>query len=126
MLAENREVQTEPVRWRGSPSFSLPDGGAGALIELVARHFRLPVVALFAPTRSKARIALARQVAMYLCHVLLGMSLIEVGKVFGRDRTTVSHACNVVEDRRDDAGFDKVLSKIEKALENGSHPSEAA
>lgn len=65
------------------------------------------------PTRGRAEVALARQVAMYLSHVALGLSLTDVGRLFRRDRTTVAHACAVVEDRRDDAVFDRVLDLLE-------------
>ncbi|HOV04511.1 MAG TPA: helix-turn-helix domain-containing protein [Hyphomicrobiales bacterium] len=88
-----------------------------AVERAVADAFRLPVTALRAPTRCLARIALARQVAMYLCHVVLGLTLAEIGDHFGRDRTTVSHACRVVEDRRDEAAFDRLVQELERALE---------
>jgi chromosomal replication initiation ATPase DnaA len=67
-------------------------------------------------TRGRANVALARQVAMYLAHVGCGMSLTETGRLFGRDRTTVAHACGVVEDRRDDPLFDRVLDLLEWAV----------
>ena len=35
------------------------------------------------------RVAVARQLAMYLMHVALGWQYAEVGQFFGRDRTTV-------------------------------------
>ncbi|WP_371877960.1 helix-turn-helix domain-containing protein [Shinella zoogloeoides] len=57
-----------------------------------------------------------RQIAMYVSHVVLGLSLSDIGAAFGRDRTTVSHACNVVEDRRDDASFDAFVSTIERVV----------
>ncbi|WP_313194134.1 helix-turn-helix domain-containing protein [Shinella zoogloeoides] len=57
-----------------------------------------------------------RQIAMYVCHVVLRLSLSEIGMAFGRDRTTVGHACNVVEDRRDDAAFDAFVSAIERVV----------
>ena len=38
----------------------------------------------------------------------------DIGHAFGRDRTTVGHACHVVEDRRDDAAFDNFVSAIER------------
>ncbi len=65
--------------------------------------------------------ASARQLAMYLAHVVGGLSLSEVGRLFGRDRTTVAHACQVVEDRRDDLTFDRAVSLLELAL-NGFLP----
>lgn len=55
-----------------------------------------------------------RQIAMYVCHVALRMPMVEVGRGFGRDRTTVSHACHVIEDRRDEPQFDALLSAIER------------
>jgi chromosomal replication initiation ATPase DnaA len=67
-------------------------------------------------SRGRARVALARQVAMYLAHVTCGLTLTDTGKLFGRDRTTVSHACGVVEDRRDDPLFDRALDLLEWAV----------
>lgn len=55
-----------------------------------------------------------RQIAMYVCHVALRMPFGDIGAAFGRDRTTVGHACHVVEDRRDDAAFDEFVSAIER------------
>ena len=64
-------------------------------------------------TRGRAPVALARQVAMYLAHVAYGLSLTKVGRLFARDRTTVAHACALVEDRRDDMAFDRALELLE-------------
>ena len=67
-------------------------------------------------TRGRAKVALARQVAMYLAHVGCGLSLTETGRLFQRDRTTVAHACGVIEDRRDDPIFDRALDLLEWAV----------
>jgi hypothetical protein len=64
-------------------------------------------------TRGRAKVALARQVAMYLAHVVCGLTLTDTGRLFGRDRTTVAHACCVIEDRRDDPLFDRALDLLE-------------
>jgi hypothetical protein len=82
----------------------------------VARVFGVEHDELCRATRGRAPVALARQVAMYLAHVACGMSLTEVGHLFRRDRTTVAHACAVVEDRRDDPIFDRVLELLEWAV----------
>jgi hypothetical protein len=66
--------------------------------------------------RGPARVALARQIAMYLTHVGGGISLTCVGRVYGRDRTTVAHACGLVEDRRDDPQFDRALDVLEQVV----------
>lgn len=64
-----------------------------------------------------------RQIAMYVCHVALQMPFADIGAAFGRDRTTVGHACHVVEDRRDDAAFDDFVSAIERMATAVFRPS---
>lgn len=80
---------------------------------MVAGVFDVESDLLRLPTRGRARVALARQVAMYLAHVGCGLSLTEAGELFGRDRTTVAHACSVVEKRRDDPSFDGAIDLLE-------------
>jgi hypothetical protein len=55
-----------------------------------------------------------RQVAMYVCHVAYSMPMGEVAQAFGRDRSTVGHACRMVEDRRDDAAYDGFVTTVER------------
>lgn len=64
-------------------------------------------------SRGRARVALARQVAMYLAHIECGLSLTAAGDLFDRDRTTVAHACHVVEERREDPTFDRAIDLLE-------------
>jgi chromosomal replication initiation ATPase DnaA len=80
---------------------------------LVAAAFAVPVGELRATTRRAAPIAFARQSAMYLAHVVFGLGYADVGRLFGRDRTTAAHACRLVEERREDALLDAVLSALE-------------
>lgn len=96
----------------------------------VAEVFAVSRADLGRPTRGKAPIALARQAAMYLAHVSCGLSLTDVGHIFARDRTTVAHACAVIEDRRDDAVFDRALELMEWIVPslvawNGIHATSA-
>ena len=84
---------------------------------VVAQSFNLTRADLRATSRGEAPVAFARQVAMYVAHVWLGLSLSEVGRRFDRDRTTVAHACRVVEDRRDDPRVDRVVAAIESAAD---------
>jgi chromosomal replication initiation ATPase DnaA len=77
---------------------------------------RIPLAGLRAANRGRKRIALARQTAMYLAHVAFGLSLTRVGICFGRDRTTVRHACALMEDRRDDPRLEFGLTALEAAL----------
>ena len=90
---------------------------ACAVVEqTVALAFDVPAGDLRAPTRCRAPVAFARQVAMYLMHVACGQSLTDVGSHFGRDRTTVAYACGLIEDRRDDTVFDDSLEHLERAI----------
>ena len=84
--------------------------------EAVSDVFSLETTFLRGPSRGQAQIALARQVSMYLAHCAFSLPHAEVGRVFGRDRTTVSHACAVIEDRRDDATFDWTIANLEEIV----------
>lgn len=88
-----------------------------AIIEsTVADVFAIDVGRLQSGSRGQAPVAQARQVAMYLMHCAFGISLTEIGYAFARDRTTVSHACRLIEDRRDTASFDFLLTNLEEIV----------
>jgi hypothetical protein len=59
---------------------------------------------------------LARQATMYLANVAFGLTYTEIGAMFWRDRTTVAHACAVIEDLRDDPRVDRALAALEWVL----------
>jgi len=80
-----------------------------------AAAFAIPFGELTATTRRTPYIAFARQSAMYLAHVACGLTYSEVGRAFGRDRTTAAYACQLIEDRRDDPAVDAVLGSLESA-----------
>ncbi|WP_341992594.1 helix-turn-helix domain-containing protein [Azorhizobium sp. AG788] len=80
---------------------------------LAARQLMCPVETVLLASTREAPVAAARQLAMYLAHVGLGLSQHQVAVGFARHRRTVAHACNRVEDRRDDANFDAQLTDIE-------------
>jgi chromosomal replication initiation ATPase DnaA len=77
---------------------------------------RVPHQNIVDARRGSSDAAFARQVAMYLCHVGFEWSLARVAAAFGRDRSTVAHACHAVEDRRDDARFDSWIGGVEDLL----------
>ena len=91
----------------------------GHVVELaVSRVYQISVEELLAPSRGPAPTALARQVAMYLARVVGGLRFDDVGRVFRRDRTTVAHACTVIENRRDDPVFDMTLDRLENMIKH--------
>jgi chromosomal replication initiator protein len=64
----------------------------GDIISLTATFYQLSVEDLYGSSRSQT-IALARQVAMYLCREMTSLSLPKIGQLFGnRDHTTVMYA----------------------------------
>jgi chromosomal replication initiation ATPase DnaA len=67
-------------------------------------------------TRCSARIASARQAAIYFAHVVFAANLTRAGGIFGRDRTTARYACSKMEDWRDDARIDRAFDALEPAL----------
>ena len=92
------------------------DPGGRLVCLLVSRFCGVPLASLMSPSRGKADICLARQTAMYLMHTVLSRSYHDVAAHFSRDRTTVAHACRLVEDMRDDPGFEERISELEACL----------
>ena len=65
-------------------------------MDVVSRYYNITVEDMKSIRRNK-EISNPRQLAMYLCRVLLNMTLPQIGSDFGnRDHTTVMHACNKV------------------------------
>ena len=90
--------------------------GARLAETTIAAAARVPLARLRGARRGRQPVALARQTAMYLAHVAFGLSLTRVGVCFGRDRTTVRHACALIEDRRDDPRLEFGLTALEAGL----------
>jgi chromosomal replication initiation ATPase DnaA len=76
---------------------------------------------ILAVTRGSPADAHARQAAMYLAHVALGISLTAIGRFFARDHSTVAHGCRCVEDRRDDPAFDTLIGELALAARIALH-----
>ncbi len=84
---------------------------------MVASAFSVKREAIRDSRRGRAGTAFARQVAIYLSHTRLGLTYTEAGAVFGRDRTTVAHACRKVEEKREDPRIDAVVDYLERAID---------
>lgn len=87
-----------------------------AAVSVVAAECGLTIEILLAHHRSTAPVAQARQLAMYLAHVAMGLPQTEVARAFRRDRTTVAHACRRIEDLRDRSAFDADVSRLEQCV----------
>jgi chromosomal replication initiator protein len=68
--------------------------------------------------KKTSNIALARQVAMYLCRLLTSTSLQAIGNAFGgRDHSTVIHACDTISKKMSaDPAFREKIDKISASL----------
>ena len=84
---------------------------------LVSIEFGVPYKYLMAPTKGQSHQSFARQVAMYLTHVVFQTPICAVGRAFGRDQSTIGYACRLIEDARDDEIFDMRVQKLEDCLE---------
>lgn len=89
---------------------------AKLVMAAVSLEFGILGVEIHSPTKGSSRASFARQICMYLTHIVFEINFSRVGRVFGRDRSTVSHACRVVEEYRDDPLIDEKLDKLEDFL----------
>ena len=95
---------------RGEETIAICDG----MIDILSACFSIPSPELRSSTRANAPVARVRQVGMSVCHVVLGLTMLEVAAGFVRDRSTVVHACHLIEDMRDDVEFDTIVGTIER------------
>lgn len=83
---------------------------------VVGYAMRVAPSAILAASRGTNVESRARQIAMYLTYIGFELSLARVALAFGRDRSTVAHACRQIEDARDVVDFDAWLSQLERGL----------
>ncbi|HRD74911.1 MAG TPA: helix-turn-helix domain-containing protein [Hyphomicrobiaceae bacterium] len=118
------------------PTIELSDPDAASLLppqqikaqieHYVAVAFAVTLDDLRRPSRGPAEAAFARQIAMYLAHIACGWTFTEVGRLFERDRTTVAHACALIEDSRDDISLDRALEWLERLVRRLASPRRLA
>ena len=82
-------------------------------MDIACEACRVSMFDMTSKQRSRANVAHARQIAMYLAHVVGQLTLGEISIAFERDRTTVGYAVHLVEDRRDGPFFDNQLEQME-------------
>ncbi len=93
--------------------------GAEEIKRSVAEHYDLDVAILSGKKRT-ARVAEARQVAMFLVRSLTDLSLVEVAAAFGKDHGTVIYAVKKVKKRcEDSASFKSSVELIKRRLVRG-------
>ena len=83
----------------------------------VAKHFHLKIVDLKAATRQR-KVAVPRQIAMYLIRKYTGIGYKEIGHHFGgKDHSTIVHACQKIEQEMEtDAQLKEAVEGIQNLL----------
>ena len=88
------------------------------ILQAVSNFYSVPVSQIMSNSRSKDTVQ-PRQMAMYLVRKLTNYSLPETGKVFGRDHTTVMHACDKIDkQRKTNAELDDIIKTLIENIQN--------
>ena len=88
------------------------------IIQTVSNFYSVPVDQIMSDRRSKDTVQ-PRQMAMYLVRKMTNYSLPEIGKVFGRDHTTVMHACDKIDsDRKKNAELEDIIKTLIENIQN--------
>lgn len=87
------------------------------VVRLVAFATNIPVNRINSPERGSTDVSRARHLAMYLLHTKLSLPFSEIARQFGRDRTTIAHACSAIEDLRDIPERDDFVADLETMLD---------
>lgn len=101
----------------------IPDEGVskihpGAIIKKVSVYYNISESDITGKIKTK-EIAVPRQVAMYLCRKLLGMNDTSISREFSKDRTTVKHNIEKIEDEIvTDENLNSAIKYIMKDLES--------
>lgn len=90
---------------------------AESIKKVVAKHFNVRLSDIKSDKRTKP-LTLPRHVAMYLCRRLTKLSLIDIGRDFGKkDHTTVMHACDKIEEAiQNDPAFERTIEQLIKEI----------
>jgi chromosomal replication initiation ATPase DnaA len=84
---------------------------------IAGQVYAVPVEEMRRPTRGRPHVARARQIAIHLARSVFGMSHSQLAAEFGRDRSTIHHACHLIDAMREDsAEFDSTLRWMESLL----------
>ncbi|NLT70806.1 MAG: chromosomal replication initiator protein DnaA [Verrucomicrobiaceae bacterium] len=99
--------------------------GVEEIKRTVAEHYDIDVQIINGKKRT-ARVAEARQIAMYLVRTLTDLSLVEVASAFAKDHGTVIYAVRKVKKRCDDsASFKSTVELIKRRLVRGGSAMES-
>lgn len=92
---------------------------AEGIMVFIAEQYNITVDDLTSKKRNR-EIAMPRQIAMYMCREMLGLSTTAIGRSFGnRDHTTVMHGCDKVGDTiKTDFSFKRRIEELISMVKN--------
>ena len=92
---------------------------AEMIMQTVSDYYSVTLSELVGPTR-KREVTVPRQVAIYLTREMTGMSLPQIGEVFGgRDHTTIMHSCKVMENAiNKDSSMKNLVNTVKNRVQN--------
>lgn len=87
---------------------------------VAARHFHIFRPQVFQPNRGHVTVATARQVAMYLAHIVGQVPINRLALAFKRDLSSITHNIRLIEDNRGEPGTlsDAELTYLELLFED--------
>jgi len=104
------------MRPRNKTPFFIDAARAKLVASVIALEFSVPESGIFCAGKGTSERSYTRHIAMYMMYCVYGTTKTRIAEVFGRHSSTVSHACKVIEDQRDDPVFDGKLIDLENRL----------
>ena len=88
------------------------------IVRIVSEASKVPEREIIGKSR-KMELVEARQISMYLCRDIMGLSLNNIGIYFGgRDHTTVMHALKTIDNKRtSDIRFNRMVESLKQELD---------
>jgi len=88
------------------------------IVRIVSEASKVPEREIIGKSR-KMELVEARQISMYLCRDIMGLSLNNIGIYFGgRDHTTVMHALKTIDNKRtSDVRFNRMVESLKQELD---------
>ncbi len=86
------------------------------IIQSVGKYYGIPEESIMSKTR-KADVMLARHIAIYFCRNILDMNLLTIGRLFGKDHTTIMNSIKKIDnDRNKNNDLNIALFELRKLI----------
>lgn len=90
----------------------MPEPLFQVVIDVVGRHYGTDASSILGRRHQRSTV-IARQTAIYVARLVSDFSYAQIGEAFGREHSTVTHACQKMAKRRvQDLGYDQLVDKL--------------